>query len=357
MLSRTLSMFLQQSLLNVLHKRVGGNLARLKCLSDAVCSLIKSRSVNLVHVANQSTSHATLDSSHRRLQRFMSEWDIPRADLTRLILSKIPKPRKGYILSIDRTNWQFGQTHINILTIGVIVGPVAVPLVWRTLPQASKRGNSNTEHRIQLLSELLRVLPAEHIDFIAMDREFHGKKWLKWVDLQGLTYVLRLKANILVGGKSARDYQRSCLEKQTICGLKLYFGRRKVDSKRTDILYVASNRFSARRALNAYKRRWGIEVLFGHLKKKGLNLEDTHLREAEKIDRLIAVVTLSFFYCFGWGALLKKHCSTGKKQQRKSHFRLGLESLISLLQRSETQIPELVDKWFQNLPIPRIFVV
>ena len=134
------------------------------------------------------------------------------------------------------------------------------------------------------MSKLLEVLPAEQINFIAMDREFHGKKWLKWIDQKIITFVLRMKSNT------------------------------QVNTQRTQDLYVISNNFKAVRALNAYRKRWGIEVVFGHFKKKGCNLEDTHLREAQRIDRLIAVVTLSFFYCFGWGMILKKLAPKSSKR-------------------------------------------
>jgi len=30
-------------------------------------------------------------------------------------------------------------------------------------------------------------------------------------------------------------------------------------------------------ALRQYRKRWGIECLFAHLKKRGFNTEDTHL--------------------------------------------------------------------------------
>ncbi len=139
-----------------------------------------------------------------------------KAHISRLILSKIPKPKDGYILSIDRTNWQFGETHINILTIGIVVDKIAVPLVWQTLPQTSKRGNSNTNLRIGLMNQLLEVLPAKDIYFIAMDRDFHGKKWLAWLDRQNVTFVLRIKANTIVGGEPARQWKRSSLKKQMI---------------------------------------------------------------------------------------------------------------------------------------------
>jgi len=285
--------------------------------------------------------------------------DLPfcKSALTQLILGKIPKPKNGYVLSIDRTNWQFGETHINILTIGVIIDKIAVPLVWRTLPQASKRGNSNTSHRIKLIEELLKALPTEQIHFIAMDREFHGKKWLKWLDQNNLTFVLRIKSNTLISGKAVRDLSRSPRARKTVWGMELYVGVKAVNSQRTNDLYVVSNHFKAIKALNAYKKRWGIEVVFGHFKKKGLNLEDTHLREAERIDRLVAVCTLAFFFCFGWGMILKKYAHKSSKLHRKSHFRLGLEHLTKLIITPDPIYHQDLNPWLQLLPIPRVFVV
>lgn len=118
-----------QDLLKTFQDHLGGNLARLKCLTDTVFALTLARSVNLVHIATHSKSKAKNESHYRRLQRFLQSWGMPRKKITELILSKIPKPKNGYVLSIDRTNWQYGSTDINILTIGVIVDKIAVPLV------------------------------------------------------------------------------------------------------------------------------------------------------------------------------------------------------------------------------------
>ena len=139
--------------------------------------------------------------------------------------------------------------------------------------------------------------------------------------------------------------------------MSLYVGIKQVNTQRTQDLYVISNNFKAVRALNAYRKRWGIEVVFGHFKKKGFNLEDTHLRAAQCIDRLIAVVILIFFYCFGWGMILKKLAPKSSKRARKSHFRLGLEEIAKLINASEPLYHKHLPQWFQLLPIPRIFVV
>ncbi len=56
-------------------------------------------------------------------------------------------------LSMDRTNWKFGRSYINILTIGISWRGTAIPLVWKLL---DKRGLSNTAERITLLDKLLK---------------------------------------------------------------------------------------------------------------------------------------------------------------------------------------------------------
>lgn len=359
MACRKIGMSLHLSILTTLSQHVGGNLSRLKCLADIIFSITKSRSVNLVKLATDSQMESSQSSRYRRFQRFFASWKLPMLAITQLILAKIPKPKDGYILSIDRTNWQFGKTHINILTIGVIIGKVAVPLVWQTLPQTSKRGNSNTKLRIGLMSKLLEVLPAKDIYFIAMDREFHGKKWLDWLDKQNVTFVLRIKANTIVGNQLARECKRSRQERQSIWGMKLYFGKKEVQTQRTETLYVVSNHLKSRKALNAYQRRWGIEVLFGHFKKKGLNIEDTHLREAKRIDTLVAVVTLSFFYSFGWGVILKSSKNLPAYMKRKSYFRAGLEHVIEMLnqpRRLELLWRQFL-QWVTSGCLPRKIVV
>jgi hypothetical protein len=40
-------------------------------------------------------------------------------DYARFVLSTLPKQEKYYLV-IDRTNWKFGNTAINILMLGII---------------------------------------------------------------------------------------------------------------------------------------------------------------------------------------------------------------------------------------------
>jgi len=211
---------------------------------------------------------------------------------------------------MDRTNWKHGKRHINILTIGVVINKIAIPIVWKVLPQATKRGNSNAQQRIKLFTELLKVMPAEDIYALTMDREFGGEQWLKWLDSKDIGYVVRIKKSILVNGKSAHKYPETKKGKKTkkttyiVMGMPLFFANKVIQNKgrRDSHLYVVSNRFSGRDALALYRMRWGIEQLFSHLKKRGFDLEATHMTDASKLEKLFAIVSLAFlFVFFDWG--------------------------------------------------------
>ncbi len=66
-------MSLYDSLLNTLKQQVSGNLSRLKCLTDLVFAIAKSRSVNLVKAATDSQINSLQSSRSRRFQRFFAE--------------------------------------------------------------------------------------------------------------------------------------------------------------------------------------------------------------------------------------------------------------------------------------------
>ena len=45
-------------------------------------------------------------------------------------------------------------------------------------------------------------------------------------------------------------------------------------------------------AIVDYGKRWGIEPLFGILKSRGFNLEETYLKEIERLSKLVALLRL-----------------------------------------------------------------
>ena len=321
------------------------NLARLKCLTLLMVAILRHRTVNLTILATENLTGSKNESCYRRFQRFFLNVTLCLTSVARFIIRKLPRPKDGWVLSMDRTNWKYGKRHINILTIGVVINNIAIPICWKVLPQKTKRGNSNTQQRISLLKKVLKVLKPSEIQVLTMDREFGGEKWLKWLNQQEVAYTVRVKSNTLVEGKLAHAYRSTRKRKGgypqvKVWGMDVFFSCKTITCKgrRDERLFVISNRFSGKEALEIYKLRWGIELLFSHLKKRGFNLEGTHMTNAGKLEKLFALVSLSFLFSFGWGCVISKTRKLTKALERKSIFRRGLENILRLL--NNPHLPE-----------------
>jgi len=341
---------LKFKLIQALTPTLNTNAARLKTLCSIIEAIIRHRTVNLTVLATtHDGKNCSNESRHRRFQDFFLNATLDLTDVSTSILSRIPKPKGGYLLAIDRTNWQFGRSHINFLVIAIIVGKVSLPLVWKVLPKRTKRGNSNSRDRISLMKKLLKVLPAQDILALTMDREFEGKVWLKWLDEQKVGYIVRVKKNVWVGDQTAEDRAKTRgpnpQGRQSIFGLDLFFGSRRMKrGNRQSHLMVVSNRFTGKEALILYRKRWGIERLFAHLKKKGFDLETTHITAGFKLEKLFGLVVLAFLFSFGWGCHLRAQgIKTNAASQRKSLFRLGLEDILRRLQLSQNHNREPIE--------------
>ena len=335
----------------LLSNNINANAARLKCLCFLISALLQHRTVNLVILSTSDDGKdASNESRYRRLQDFFLNAKLCFQSIGRFIISRIPKPPQGYTLAMDRTNWKFGRVDINFLVISVVVGKVAIPLVWKVLPKKVRRGNSNTRQRKALTKRLLKILPAKSIYVLTMDREFIGKQWLKWLDNKGIGYIVRIKSNTLVSDQHAavlaisRKYKVKGFQKAF--GLELFFAcKRMGKGSRAEQLLILSNRFKGKEALELYRKRWGIERLFWHLKRKGFDREATHMTSAPKLDKLFAVLALAFLVSFAWGCQIR-HSKQQHSQQskRKSLFRLGLEDILRIFQPIQSKDKKRCDK-------------
>ena len=90
------------------------NLARIKAMSMMICALCKVQRIAYTKLASAFDNEAEAGSSLRRIQRLIAECVINTDLIAKLILKLIPVKRP-YSLSLDRTNWKFSDTNINIL--------------------------------------------------------------------------------------------------------------------------------------------------------------------------------------------------------------------------------------------------
>jgi len=88
-------------------------------------------------------------------------------------------------------------------------------------------------------------------------------------------------------------------------------------------------------AQKTYKDRWQIETAFRAMKTSGFNLEDTHLTDIERIEKLVAIVTIVFFCAYLIGIyLLENHKPIrilNNGRMAKCYFKYGSNFIAKVL--------------------------
>jgi len=328
------------------------NLARLKLISMFVMALCKVQTVSFEKLANAFDSTAQATSSLRRIQRFIANYALNSDLIAQLIFELIPSNEK-LKLSIDRTNWKFGQTDINIFMLGITYKGVAFPLLFAML---DKKGNSNCQERINLIDRFIVLFGIDCIDCLMADREFVGDTWIKYLNDNHIRYYIRIRNNfnVFIPHKNEQikvtwlfqslkpgeflHYNRIVRMGTQLC----YVSGCKVKSRSNNLDYLIIVSFNKpEQAQINYKERWQIETCFRALKSSGFDIEKTHLHDIKRIEKLTQLVMIAFIWCYKTGIYIhenvrkiqvKKH---GRKA--KSIFKCGLSFIASVLLNSKNQ--------------------
>ena len=102
------------------------NLARIKFFGMFICALCKVQTVCFEKLAIAFETGAKSGSSLRRIQRFMADYMLDTDLIAHLIFKMLPH-KPPYRLVMDRTNWKFGETNINVLTLAIVHEGVPFP--------------------------------------------------------------------------------------------------------------------------------------------------------------------------------------------------------------------------------------
>lgn len=330
------------------HFRKSMNLARKKLMALLIHALCVVQTVSLHKLAAAMPADAKRNSNMRRLQRFLSQYALNLDLMARMIFSLLPV-RDKLVLSMDRTNWKFGDFNINILMLGVTYKGIAFPLIFSLMP---KRGNSKWTERKELMERFGRMFGYECVDCLVADREFIGKEWFGWLNSMGIRYYIRIRQNFrIINPKSGERIRAWHLFNSVRLGEVLVYDKLYVLNG--EYVYLAGARLKNSRgvpelqilvcfnhpqyAIETYKERWQIETLFRAMKSSGFNIEDTHLRDMERISRLVAMVCVAL----AWAYLVGEHKDMNVKKIRimkygyraKSLVKYGLEEIADVLNR------------------------
>lgn len=321
--------------------------ARLSFVAAFLIALLRVKTVNFSELATGFSGKAQTDSHYKRLQRFFRHDEMDYAEIAQAVvaLMAIPEP---WVLSIDRTEWQFGDCVFNLLMLGVVHEGVAFPLVWGLL---HKRGNSNSAERMTLFNQFLARFSEREIACLTADREFVGKDWFGYLLSDPLTpFRLRLRENhqLWQGRQSLKvsvlfqDLQvgqhKVLRHKRQLWGHWVYIAALRLED---GSLLVIATQSAPKSAVADSAERSGIETLFGSFKTRGFCLESTHLSDSERLSQLLAL--LSFALCWviltgEWLHQLKPLVMKKHGRRAKSIFRYGFDHLRNIVLNLEQKM-------------------
>ena len=320
------------------------NLARIKAMSLVICALCKVQRVAYTKLASAFDTEATAGSSLRRIQRLIAECVIDTDLIAKLILKLIPV--KGpYDLAMDRTNWKYSDTNINILTLGVIYDGMAFPAVYAMM---DKRGNSNTQERIDLVNRFKRIAGEDSIAHLMADREFVGNEWLGYLNACGIHYHLRIRENFYVSrhGNTFKAYwlfnDLRLGESKHLDGIyyvngqACYLSGSKIkDKDGKPELQILVSYCDAKEALEMYRKRWQVETLFKGLKSSGFDIEGSHVRDRGRMSNLFSIIMIAYVWCYLVGIYIHENIKPIKVlahgRRAVSLFKYGLDYISQCL--------------------------
>ncbi len=317
---------------------------RIDFMAWLIIALCKIKTVNYQALAEQIGRKATTSSNFKSIQRFMKSDCISMYHVASMIHDMIAIKGK-YVLIMDRTNWKFGDTNINILMLAIKHDNIAYPLMFKLL---DKKGNSNTQERIELMNEYIEWFGVDNIEYFTADREFVGKHWIAYLQGKSINYIIRIRNNFKVSEHKYGKHEFCVSEllqsvdvdnsfqsekKLFIKGNPNYvIGLRKTtESGEGDNVILITN-MKTDTALEKYKSRWQIECLFKGMKTSGFNLEKTHVKHPNRLRMLISLVMIAFVWCYNVGEYVHKHIMPIKvkshDRRAMSVFKYGL-SIVS----------------------------
>jgi len=305
------------------------------------------KKVRLETIARVFPIWITCEVRRRKLQRFLNLPSLTISSLLWPIISywlkeSVPKKRKQKLyLAIDRSQWK----NINLLMVSVIWSRRAIPLAWRLLPHI---GNSNQEEQESVLSSVLAMFNDYQIVVLG-DREFCSLDLATWLQERKVGFCLRLKKATCLEVEN-QIWQR--LDELPIKpGVALYYQGKRIrktapvsgfflaakwqrnyrNQTTKGPWYILTNLGSLTGAIQAYKRRMGIEEMFRDCKSGGDNLEGTGLR-GNRLNSMILVMSLAYLKSTLQGDEINRHqgqkyvCrpkEAGRIYRRRSTFGVG----------------------------------
>ena len=322
-------------------------ITRVRNLALLMTGLVLSMSVHLSQIVKKWPTAARQRSLVNRLRRFL---DNPRVDvracyepLVRQLLAAFTAAPLRLILDCTKLGFDY-----RLLTVAIAYRKRALPLAWSVHP--GRKGHIAADEQIALLAYVQSLMASTRQApvWVLADSGFQSVPFLRWLRQQGWHFVIRLTGQPCIQTESAawvklahldltegqtRHLGAVCLTKQhAYPGLYLVAHWQ---SGQPEPWYLVTSQPDTCHALRLYSIRMWTEEMYGDMKGHGFDLEATHLRDANRLARLVLAVCWVYVWFLTLGSWVVKNGHRAqldvKSRRDKSYFRLGWDWLDDCL--------------------------
>lgn len=207
------------------------------------------------------------------------------------------------ILMIDQSKISDG---FECLMISLRIAERAIPVAWKVVETSGPIGFDVQE---SLLNVVLKMMPEKSTIFLAGDRFYGTSSLISWCQKHNWQYRLRLKSNLILShdegeittgeaaGLGLKSLEKARFHKTAV---ETFIGILHEEGHKEPWIIAMDCPPSPHKVLD-YGLRWGIECMFSDFKSRGFSITKTKLRHADRIERLILVLTIALYWAVSTG--------------------------------------------------------
>ena len=102
-------------------------------LARALVALLTARKISLHQVTQLMPGQQNPEANRMQIRRCLDHERLTQEAWTQAIAALLPRTK--WILALDRTEWERGETTSNLLVLAVVTHGCAVPLMWTGYPR------------------------------------------------------------------------------------------------------------------------------------------------------------------------------------------------------------------------------
>lgn len=330
-----------------------------KTLAMFTWGAIQAKSSVVQRVAEEllAESDARCESIERRLRRFLANDRVEvKATWEHLLAHVLPYWKgKKVTLVIDITSF---EEHAQVIYVGLLQKTRVLPLAWRVMPGQDKWEERQWSLVQDLFGQVNTYLQSSECTVIG-DRGFGSLAFIRLCQQQGWHYLLRISSDAW-GRRRFRGAYRDwesvgnivSQPGQHCSGAVLLWQEHEWETQMTAIWepgnqeawFLISDLPAGAKRVAEYRWRMRVEATFQDLKSRGWQWESTLVRDLKRLDRMLLVLFLAFW----WLMHLAAACIHNGKRSRydrhdrrdKGHLRLGRLYLLDIVRK--TPYPEML---------------